>query len=105
MMSYSLVSPTTVVMVSLVQLGEGELNWGTLVTSRAAHLLQCGHHYRVSLAALHAVGADAYDETGVLIMTGEKRATACAPRARRSSCLTGLAAGPSRRRWQGHARQ
>jgi hypothetical protein len=37
-----------------------------------ADLLLCGHHYRVSLAALHAVGADAYDETDVLIMTGER---------------------------------
>lgn len=35
-------------------------------------LLLCGHHYRVSLAALHAVGADAYDEAGALIMTGER---------------------------------
>jgi hypothetical protein len=34
-------------------------------------LLLCGHHYRVSLAALRAVGADAYDETGALIMTRE----------------------------------
>jgi hypothetical protein len=37
-----------------------------------ADLLLCGHHYRVSLAALRAVGADAYDETGALIMTGER---------------------------------
>jgi len=36
-----------------------------------ADLLLCGHHYRVSLAALHAAGAEAYDQTGVLIMTGE----------------------------------
>jgi len=35
-------------------------------------LLLCGHHYRVSVAALHAVGADVYDETGALIMTGER---------------------------------
>jgi hypothetical protein len=34
-------------------------------------LLLCGHHYRVSRAALHAVGADVNDKTGVLIMTGE----------------------------------
>jgi hypothetical protein len=33
-------------------------------------LLLCGHHYRVSQAALHAAGADVYDVTGVLIMTG-----------------------------------
>jgi hypothetical protein len=37
-----------------------------------ADLLLCAHHYRVSLAALHAVGADAYDGTGALIMTGER---------------------------------
>jgi len=34
-------------------------------------LLLCGHHYRVNLAVLRAVGADAYDETGALIMTRE----------------------------------
>jgi hypothetical protein len=37
-----------------------------------ADLLLCGHHYRVSLAALRAAGADVYDETGSLIMTGER---------------------------------
>jgi hypothetical protein len=36
-----------------------------------ADLLLCGHHYWVSLAALRAAGADVYDQTGVLIMTGE----------------------------------
>ena len=36
-----------------------------------ADLLLCGHHYRANLAALRAVGADAYDETGALIMTGK----------------------------------
>ena len=36
---------------------------------RPADLLLCGHHYRVSHTALHAVGASAYDRTGVLIMT------------------------------------
>ena len=35
-------------------------------------LLLCGHHYRVSRAALHTAGADIYDKTGVLIMTREK---------------------------------
>jgi hypothetical protein len=35
-------------------------------------LLLCGHHYRVSLGALRAAGADVYDETGALIMTGEE---------------------------------
>jgi hypothetical protein len=33
-------------------------------------LLLCGHHYRVSRAALHASGAAVYDETGALIMSG-----------------------------------
>ena len=38
---------------------------------RPVDLLLCGHHYRISRAALHAVAADVYDKTGVLIMTGE----------------------------------
>lgn len=33
-------------------------------------LLLCGHHYRVSQAALRAAGAAAYDETGVPITAG-----------------------------------
>jgi hypothetical protein len=33
-------------------------------------LLLCGHHFRVSQAALRAVGAAVYDETGLLIMAG-----------------------------------
>jgi len=33
-------------------------------------LLLCGHHYRVSRAALRAAGAAVYDETGALIMSG-----------------------------------
>jgi len=33
-------------------------------------LLLCGHHYRASLAALLGVGADAYDETGALVLGG-----------------------------------
>ena len=33
-------------------------------------LLLCGHHYRVSQAALRAAGAVAYDETGVPITAG-----------------------------------
>ena len=36
-------------------------------------LLLCGHHYRASLAALHAAGAAVYDNTGALIMTGEEQ--------------------------------
>jgi hypothetical protein len=35
-------------------------------------LLLCGHHYRVNRAALRAAGAEVYDRTGVLIMTGER---------------------------------
>lgn len=42
-------------------------------------LLLCGHHYRVSQAALHAAGADVYDVSGVLIMTG-RRQQQCARR-------------------------
>ena len=34
-------------------------------------LLLCGHHYRASSAALHAVGADIYDQTGTPITAGE----------------------------------
>jgi hypothetical protein len=34
-------------------------------------LLLCGHHYRVSRAALRAVGADVYDRAGALIAAGE----------------------------------
>jgi hypothetical protein len=33
-------------------------------------LLLCGHHYRVSQAALRAAGALVYDETGVPIKAG-----------------------------------
>jgi hypothetical protein len=33
-------------------------------------LLLCGHHFRVSQAALQAAGAAVYDQTGLLIMAG-----------------------------------
>lgn len=33
-------------------------------------LLLCGHHYRVSLAALRAAGAGVYDRTGALVLGG-----------------------------------
>ncbi len=33
-------------------------------------LLLCGHHFRVSQAALQAAGAAVYDRTGMLISTG-----------------------------------
>ena len=36
-------------------------------------LLLCGHHYRVSQAALGAAGATVYDSTGTLIMRGADR--------------------------------
>ena len=39
---------------------------------RPVDLLLCGHHYWVSRTTLHTVGADVYDKTGVLIMTGER---------------------------------
>ena len=39
---------------------------------RPVDLLLCGHHYRASRVALHTAGADVYDKTGVLIMTGER---------------------------------
>jgi len=38
---------------------------------RPVDLLLCGHHYRVSRAALHAIGADVYDETGTPITAGD----------------------------------
>ena len=34
-------------------------------------LLLCGHHYRVSCAALLAVGAEIYDKTGTRITAAE----------------------------------
>ena len=33
-------------------------------------LLLCGHHFRVSRAALQAAGASVYDETGALVVGG-----------------------------------
>jgi hypothetical protein len=45
---------------------------------RPTDLLLCGHHYRASRSALHAVGADVYDKAGVLIMTGDgEQSPAC----------------------------
>lgn len=38
---------------------------------RPVDLLLCRHHYQASIVALHAVGADVYDETGALIMCAE----------------------------------
>jgi hypothetical protein len=42
-------------------------------------LLMCGHHFRITQAALRAAGAAVYDRTGLLIMAGTK---AAAPRAK-----------------------
>lgn len=36
--------------------------------SHVTDLLLCGHHFRASRPALHAVGATAYDEAGHLVM-------------------------------------
>jgi hypothetical protein len=43
-------------------------------------LLLCGHHFRVSQAALRAAGAAVYDRTGLLIMAGTKTAAAPGPK-------------------------
>jgi hypothetical protein len=53
-------------------------------------LLLCGHHFRVSQAALRAVGAAVYDETGLLIMAGAGNAAVPGPEAGR---LVGTAPG------------
>ncbi len=44
-------------------------------------LLLCGHHFRVSQAALRAAGATVYDETGLLIMAGTTAAGVPGPKA------------------------
>jgi len=46
-------------------------------------LLLCGHHFRVSRAALYAAGAAVYDETGLLIMAGARDAGVPGPKAGR----------------------
>ena len=46
-------------------------------------LLLCGHHFRVSHAALQAAGASAYDDTGLLIMAGTGTAGTTGPKADR----------------------
>jgi hypothetical protein len=38
-------------------------------------LLLCGHHYRVSRAALQAIDADVYDQTGTLIASAAAEQT------------------------------
>ena len=44
-------------------------------------LLLCGHHFRVSQAALRAAGATVYDETGLLVMAGTTDAGVPGPKA------------------------
>ena len=46
-------------------------------------LLLCGHHFRVSQAALRVAGAVVYDETGLLIMAGTTDAGVPGPKAGR----------------------
>ena len=46
-------------------------------------LLLCGHHFRVSHAALQAAGAAVYDDTGLLIMAGTGTAGTTGPKADR----------------------
>ena len=53
-------------------------------------LLLCGHHFRVSQAALQAAGAAVYDETGLLIMAGTGDVGVPGPKAGR---LVGTAPG------------
>jgi len=53
-------------------------------------LLLCGHHFRVSQAALRAAGAAVYDQTGLLIMAG---ATDAGVRGRKAGRLVGTAPG------------
>ena len=53
-------------------------------------LLLCGHHFRVSQAALQAAGAAVYDETGLLIMAGTGDVRVPGPKAGR---LVGTAPG------------
>ena len=44
-------------------------------------LLLCGHHFRVSQASLTAAGAAVYDQTGLLITAGIRRAGTQDPKA------------------------
>ena len=53
---------------------------------RPVDLLLCGHHYRVSRAALLAAGAAVYDQDGVLTPDGGSR-----PPARREPAATASA--------------
>jgi hypothetical protein len=44
-------------------------------------LFLCGHHFRVSQAALRAGGAAVYDDTGLLIMAGTTGSGTSGPKA------------------------
>ena len=57
---------------------------------RPVDLLLCGHHFRVSQAALQAAGVAVYDRTGLLIMAGTETAAAPRPKPGR---LAGTAPG------------
>ncbi|MGD0245405.1 MAG: hypothetical protein ABSB59_34495 [Streptosporangiaceae bacterium] len=46
----------------------------TAARRQPVDLLLCGHHYRVSEAALRAAGATAYDREGTLIMPAARGA-------------------------------
>ncbi len=60
----------------------------TATRPHPVELLLCGHHFRVSQAALQAADADVYDRTGMLISAGT--------RAVRRSAAGGLGRGPGR---------
>ncbi len=49
-------------------------------------LLLCGHHYRVSRAALRAAGATVYDEAGLLVTD---RGADCPAASRRPAAAAG----------------
>ena len=51
-------------------------------------LLLCGHHYRVSQAALRAAGANAYDQAGAAITGRRQRSPAFPPPASRGSAAS-----------------
>ncbi len=55
--------PATPVVTVVIPAGPGHL--------LPEDLLLCGHHYRVSCAALLAIGAEVYDKTGARITAAE----------------------------------
>jgi hypothetical protein len=42
----------------------------TATRTHSVELLLCNHHYQLGRAALRAAGARAYDQDGVMIMSG-----------------------------------